>query len=154
MNNATRTSSTIAERLWSRVVTRPNGCQEWTGSLTPKGYGKIGRGHRGLGMMLTHRLAWELTNGPILNGMCVLHSCDNPPCCNVAHLWLGTKADNNRDMAAKGRTGSQRKTHCVHGHEFTPVNTFMDTKGFRVCRRCSADRSKVRYYVIHPKLSV
>jgi hypothetical protein len=50
-----------------------------------------------------HRIAWELASGPIPNGMLVLHRCDNRPCCNPKHLFLGTHADNVRDMLAKKR---------------------------------------------------
>lgn len=50
-----------------------------------------------------HRMAWTLTNGDIENGLCVLHRCDNPPCCNPSHLFLGTKSANSRDMISKGR---------------------------------------------------
>lgn len=63
-------------------------------------YGEIGVNGRPRG---THRVAWELTNGPIPEGMCVCHSCDNPPCCNPAHLFLDTDAGNALDKVKKGR---------------------------------------------------
>lgn len=50
-----------------------------------------------------HRYAWVLANGPIAPGLVVCHTCDNPPCINVDHLFIGTQADNVRDMYAKGR---------------------------------------------------
>ncbi|MGH7024521.1 MAG: HNH endonuclease signature motif containing protein [Caulobacteraceae bacterium] len=56
-----------------------------------------------------HRLAWELANGPIPDGLLILHKCDNPVCCNPDHLFLGTAADNHADCAAKGRAAFQRK---------------------------------------------
>jgi hypothetical protein len=75
-------------------------CIEHPGHRNANGYGQ--QWWRGQ-MRLAHRVAWEKANGPIPDGMCVLHRCDNPPCVNVAHLWLGTRADNNADMRAKGR---------------------------------------------------
>jgi hypothetical protein len=88
------------------------GCIEWTGSRTKakdkkKGYGQINRGGKSL---LTHRLAWELKHGPIPPGMKVCHSCDNPPCCNDEHLFLGTQTDNMADRDTKGRT-AKGETH-------------------------------------------
>jgi hypothetical protein len=66
-------------------------------------YGRIGDDNGCDRIVLVHRVAWELTNGPIPLGQCVLHRCDNPPCCNPKHLFLGTQDDNMADMASKGR---------------------------------------------------
>jgi hypothetical protein len=78
----------------------------WTGSKDRKGYGKIGIGSLKdgtRGIATVPRVAWVLTYGPIPEGLCVLHRCDNPPCCRPAHLFLGTRAENRADMLAKGR---------------------------------------------------
>lgn len=89
--------------FWNRVaMAKEDECWLWTGGLNrPGGYGRIGT-HRG-GQKLAHRVAYELTHGAIPDGMSVMHSCDQPRCCNPAHLSLGTHADNMRDMARKGR---------------------------------------------------
>ncbi len=103
-----RSRGSLAERLWARVDRRgPGDCWVWAGCKQWNGYGRIGRGGSGL-TILTHRAAWEMANGPIPEGMRVLHTCDNPPCCNPAHLFLGTQADNGADMARKGRAARLR----------------------------------------------
>ena len=91
------------ESLIARL--RPIGpCLEWSDCKDDHGYGRLR--HRGKDTK-AHRLAWELANGPIPFGMFVLHRCDNPPCCNPAHLFVGTQADNAQDMMNKGRCRSR-----------------------------------------------
>jgi DNA-binding transcriptional regulator YiaG len=75
-------------------------CIEWDGARSSNGYGS--KWHEGKAQS-THRIAWQEANGPIPDGLCVLHRCDNPPCINIAHLFLGTQADNMHDKEAKGR---------------------------------------------------
>ena len=89
-----------------------------------------------------HRAAWINTYGPIPDGLFVLHMCDNPVCINLDHLFLGTHADNMKDKADKRRCANQHtaKTHCIRGHEFTDENTYVDPRGWRVCRACRRAR--------------
>lgn len=75
-------------------------CWEWNGARTPDGYG-VKRINGTL--HYTHRLAWEWANGPIPKGMFVCHRCDNPPCCNPDHLFMGTPSDNMQDCSKKNR---------------------------------------------------
>lgn len=127
----------IEQRFWKWVREMPTGCWEWTGSRTAPGW--HGRVSVNGVMVMAHRVSWEMAHGPIPEGLSVLHHCDNPPCVNPDHLYLGTAKDNARDMVARGRLNSAnaRKTHCNHGHEFTPENTYRSPKtGRRQCATC------------------
>lgn len=88
----------------------PNACHQWTGHCDKYGYGKFSVAGR---MELAHRVAWILAGNEITTEKPqVLHNCpggDLPACCNERHLWSGTQADNNRDMARKGRGSKSRK---------------------------------------------
>lgn len=95
------------DRFWSKVQRgAPDACWLWTAGRSDFGHGRFRMGARGSPERRAHVLAWELTHGPVPEGLCVLHDCpggDNPACCNLAHLWLGTKKDNTHDAMRKGR---------------------------------------------------
>lgn len=141
------------ERLKRGSTISESGCWEWNGFRHPPrgmkhhgpdyGYGEMC--YRGKGTR-THRLAWILTRGPIPNGMVVMHTCDNPPCCNPEHVRLGTQKENQQEMARKGRGRWQNASTCIHGHEYTPENTYLahqpDGKTKRHCKTCKRLRYK------------
>ena len=89
----------LKKRLWTKVL-KTKTCWEWTATKNPDGYGLIKLEGR---MESAHRLVYRLKNGPIPKGLYVLHRCDVPRCVNPKHLFLGTQADNVRDMFRKGR---------------------------------------------------
>ena len=101
---ARRWVSKPAGRFWEGVdIQGFDDCWEWVGARYPQGYGRIHRWGTDNRNSYTHRVAWELVNGTIPDGMCVCHHCDNPPCCNPRHLFLGTQNDNIQDSIKKGR---------------------------------------------------
>lgn len=97
-----RQNTSIPKRFWAKVR-KTNSCWIWTGASYSAGYGIIGTTGLNGGRMVTHRLSWLIHYGEIPKGMMVLHKCDNPPCVNPEHLFLGTIQDNVDDMIKKGR---------------------------------------------------
>lgn len=123
-------------RLWSQVsVGSPSDCWPWQGRLNAKGYAAIEvKGMPRLG----HRLSWALSNNAveIPAGLFVLHRCDNPRCVNPAHLYLGTKAQNNRDAIDRGRHANAAKRLCKRGHPLFGQNLSVTRQGKRTCKTC------------------
>lgn len=105
-NNQEQNPIAMIEKIKRKIrINKETGCWEWIGGKYPTGYGKISVGfnkHGRRNITYVHRVLWECINGKI-NGLHLLHKCDNPSCVNPDHLFLGTHADNMRDMVAKGR---------------------------------------------------
>lgn len=112
MGNPNANGRTPEERFWAHVDRSggPDACWPWTGAKQASGYGRLTIAQRQDG---SHRVALAIKLGRSLEpGEVAIHSCDNPPCCNPAHLSVGTNIDNDRDKVAKGRSNRGER----HGH--------------------------------------
>jgi hypothetical protein len=128
----------ITSKLMARVVKQDDGCWIWTGSKGSSGYGQITiKGQR----WIVTRLMHVLHNGAIPPRQYLCHTCDTPPCCNPAHLFVGTMSDNIQDSISKGRNACRRVTHCPKGHPLSGDNVWYQTcEGrwtTRQCRLCN-----------------
>src|SRR5262252_1558526 len=124
------------ERFVSKIRVRRNGCWQWMGSFRSGGYGVAWsrREYRAVG---AHRLAYEHFIGEIPNRLEIDHLCRNRWCVNPTHLEIVTRGENTK-------RANDARTHCKHGHRFTPNNTAV-YKGMRYCLKCKRD-SAMNYY--------
>jgi hypothetical protein len=133
-------------RFWEKVDKNgANGCWNWTASDVG-GYGQF---RLGLRMVQAHRISWELAFGEIPDKLHVLHQCDNPPCVNPAHLFLGTHQDNVDDRQQKGRTlvGEQ------HGkHKLSDIQVAEIRRRYSTGKETQTDLAKV-FGIAHSQIS-
>lgn len=115
-------------------------CWIWLLAKDKNGYGVA---HKGRKNFRAHRVSYEAFIGYVPPHLYVLHRCDNPPCVNPDHLFLGTNQDNMDDMVLKGR--KPRKTHCPQGPPYVSGNICYETDGSRKCKKCKSIREKKSY---------
>jgi HNH endonuclease len=126
MTTRLRKGASIQERLFNRLTAQPSGCVEWSGYKL-KGYGRMTIDGQ---QVYTHRLMYELMEGPVPDGMELDHLCRNPACANVAHL---EPVPHTVNMA---RGAWAMKTHCPHGHSLDGRNNRE-----RYCLTCNRERA-------------
>lgn len=130
----------LLERLLASTIPEPNtGCALWLGHVNERGYGQT---HVQGKVMKAHRAAWIAVNGPLAEGLCVLHRCDQPSCVRPDHLFVGTQAENVHDCIAKGRRMSDRTTHCPNGHPYGAEKTRRRGSNARRCATCEQKRNE------------
>lgn len=126
-----RQHTPVDERFWPKVnKAEGDACWTWAATMDRKGYGLFGLRR---GSTHAHRVSYELTVGPIPEGLYVLHKCDNRACVRPDHLFIGTAADNLRDAISKGRFYKNSDRCCPNGHEYP--------EGTRRCRICAKARN-------------
>jgi HNH endonuclease len=123
----------LNERLMEKVVWNgdEDECWTWQAALNNRGYGVIGERHM---PRLAHRVSYEHFVGPIPDGLVLDHLCRVRHCVNPAHLEAVTQQENTR------RGERAQRTHCPHGHEYSPENTAVRKDGSRECRQCVRER--------------
>lgn len=134
----------VENRFWDKTKLLENGCIEWTGALDGHGYGSFrfnGKSDN------AYSVAWKMLRGPRVKGFDLDHTCHGPDCpggvdcehrrcVNPAHLEPVTREKNLKRSPNTQTSINMAKTHCIHGHEFTPENTYLSKEGWRSGRTC------------------
>lgn len=128
------------ERILSKTSLTPNGCWQFNGTTRPDGYGVVMTGSLSTKRrtLRTHRIVYEELVAKIPQGLELDHLCRNRICCNPSHLEVVTHQENIK----RGETHlvSKRRaltcSHCAQGHTFDLLNTYLDPRGWRQCRKC------------------
>jgi hypothetical protein len=121
-------------------------CWIWTAATNGVGYGVLGRGGRGAGLVYAHRFSYQIHRGAIPDGLELDHLCRNRGCVNPYHLEPVTRSENLRRSPVVGRY--PRPTHCPQGHEMIGDNVRISPAGGRVCRACCRERRRI-YFAAH-----
>ena len=133
----------MLERFSAKIARRGVGdCWPWIAGKNSHGYGTFWMDGS---LHLAHRLAVVFDGRKIPDGMQVDHTCRNRLCCNPEHLRIVTPRQNSLENSESVAATNAAKTHCVHGHAFTPENTAI-WDGARRCKQCNRDRVKAAYY--------
>jgi len=143
------------ERFLSKIsVNSTTGCWEWNAGKTAGGYGifmvpynQKTPGSRSMPKrnFSAHRVSYEIFNGPLRSELVIDHMCRNRACVNPNHLREVTENENALENNSSPLAINSQKTHCIHGHEFTPSNIARQKNGGRKCRICKA-RSEAKVY--------
>lgn len=129
------------ERFWKHVTPgEPDECWEWQGACS-NGYGFLS-GVPPRKWVKAHRVSWKIHNGPIPEGRHVLHTCDNPPCVNPAHLYVGTNADNVHDRAVRKRGREHRTENRGEDHPMSKF-TEAEVRAIRAALRTGRTQAEV-----------
>ena len=134
-------SPLVIRRFWD-AVDQPSEdeCWEWGGTIMPNGYGRrvVYRKDHTRYHALAHRVAWELANGRIPEGLTLDHLCRNRACVNPAHLEPADQRENTLRSPVAGAAVNSQRTRCINGHDFTPANTYWRKRDgrSRACRAC------------------
>ena len=148
-----RTKLTTEQRFWVKVdkngpLWSEHSCWVWLACKQWQGYGFFTVAGKNV---MAHRYAYELLVGGIPNGLQLDHLCRNPSCVNPTHLEPVTCRTNVVVRGTGITAQNQIKTTCPQAHPYDLFNTWVDKRGKRYCRTCSADRERDKYRSSHPQ---